>query len=108
MGILPILSKHFLLVIEICKRVCRIEGHPIYEIERVMFLPFEKEEAGKEPEAGQYDKIQEIKNYIRVSLLVEGYYFAYRYNLSLSRSAYANGYPSKKKFFWNYSIGKNF
>lgn len=39
--------------------------------------------------------------------MIEGYYFAYRYDLSLSRSAHAAGYPPKKKFFWNKNIAKN-
>ena len=36
-----------------------------------------------------------------------GYYFSFRYDLSLSRSAHALGNPRKKKFIWNKNIAKN-
>lgn len=51
LGILPILKKHFLLLVEICMIACWIEDKPIYEIERVTFLSFEKEEPSTEAEA---------------------------------------------------------
>ncbi len=37
----------------------------------------------------------------------EGFYFSYGYELSLSRTAYAEGYPTRLKFAWNYNMGKN-
>lgn len=46
-------------------------------------------------------------NYLKDYLLVEGYYFSYFYDLSLSRAAFAEGYPLKKKFVWNMFISKN-
>jgi hypothetical protein len=117
MGILPIFKKHFLLLVELCKGVCEIDGHEVYEIEKVIFLPFEPAEAEKDFEGNneqgtevmnQKQKIEDIKHYIKVHLLSEGYYFAFRYDLSLSRSSHAAGFPSKKKYFWNYNIGKHF
>ena len=32
MGIIPILGKHYLLLVDLCKKVCKIEGHPVFEI----------------------------------------------------------------------------
>lgn len=49
-----------------------------------------------------------MKYYIKTFLLTEGYYFAFKFDLSLSRSSHAAGTNSKKKFFWNYNIGKHF
>ena len=40
-------------------------------------------------------------------LLVEGYYFSFKYKLSLSRSAHARGHPPIKKYLWNKHIAKN-
>lgn len=37
----------------------------------------------------------------------EGFYFSYGYELSLSRTAYAEGYPTRLKFAWNCNMGKN-
>ena len=43
-----------------------------------------------------------MKNY----LLKEGYYFSYDYDLTLSREAYSEGYPTKLKYAWNLHMGK--
>jgi hypothetical protein len=59
-------------------------------------------------EQSQSDKVATYVNYLKNYLLVEGYYFAFRYDLSLSRSAHAAGFPSKKKFIWNLNIGQHF
>ncbi len=40
-------------------------------------------------------------------LLKEGYYFSYDYDLSLSRQAYAKGYPTKGKYHWNINMSKS-
>ena len=40
MGILPIYNKHYLILAELVKNVCQIEEHSIYEIEKLIFLPF--------------------------------------------------------------------
>lgn len=37
----------------------------------------------------------------------EGFYFSYGYELSLSRTAYAEGYATRLKFAWNSNMGKN-
>lgn len=44
--------------------------------------------------------------YMKDHLLKEGYYFSYNYELTLSRTAYAEGYPTKLKFAWNVNMGK--
>jgi len=36
----------------------------------------------------------------------EGYYFSFEYDLSLSRQAYAQGFPSRGKYHWNLHIGR--
>ena len=55
----------------------------------------------------QHSKVVAYFTYLRTYLLTEGYYFAFKYDLSLSRSAHALGHPSKKKFLWNLNIAKN-
>jgi hypothetical protein len=52
-------------------------------------------------------KIIDHLTYLKSYLLVEGYYFSFKYNLSLSRTSHAKGLPGKKKFFWNYNIAQN-
>ena len=49
-----------------------------------------------------YDYLDYMKNY----LLKEGYYFSYQYDISLSRTAYAEGYPSRLKYAWNVRMGE--
>lgn len=45
--------------------------------------------------------------YMKNQFLKEGFYFSYGYDLSLSRTAYAEGYSSRLKFAWNCNLGKN-
>lgn len=45
--------------------------------------------------------------YMKNQLMREGFYFSYGYELSLSRTAYAEGYPMRLKFAWNSNMGKN-
>lgn len=44
--------------------------------------------------------------YLRDYLLKEGYYFSYTYDLTLSKTAYAEGYPSRLKYAWNIAMAK--
>ncbi len=45
--------------------------------------------------------------YMKNQFMKEGFYFSYGYDLSLSRTAYAEGYSSRLKFAWNCNLGKN-
>ncbi len=50
-------------------------------------------------------QVNEYYSYLKNNLLREGYYFSYEYDITLSRSAYAEGYASQLNFAWNLHIG---
>jgi hypothetical protein len=98
--------------------VVRLNDNPIFEVQQVATIPFEGEEPlRRDPEGNltesslkvseQNAKILNYLTYLKTYLLIEGYYFAFRYDLSLTRSSHSLGLPTKKKFLWNKNIGKN-
>ena len=44
LGIIPVLHRHYLLVVESCQQVCLLSKSPIYEIKQVGLISFEHEE----------------------------------------------------------------
>lgn len=49
-------------------------------------------------------QIENYATYLKNYLLKEGYYFSYEYDLSLSRQAFARGYPTRGSFHWNLNM----
>lgn len=51
-------------------------------------------------------QIENYLLYLKNYLIKEGYYFSYDYDLSLSRQAYAKGYPTRGKYHWNLNMSR--
>ena len=73
----------------------------------ITFVPFGSERNLEEEDSEKINKIHSYMIYMKNHLMREGYYFSYHYELSLSRTAYAEGYPPRLKFAWNVHMGKN-
>ena len=70
-------------------------------------MPFVAERTFEEEDPEKVNKIHNYMIYMKNQLLRQGYYFSYDYELSLSRTAYAEGYPTRLKFAWNVHMGRN-
>lgn len=44
LGIMPVLSKRFLLTVELCKEVVKLNESPVFEIMQIGVIPFDSEE----------------------------------------------------------------
>jgi hypothetical protein len=46
-------------------------------------------------------------SYLNTTLMAQGYYFSFGYDLSISKIRFAEGYPFNFKFCWNAHLGIN-
>lgn len=53
LGILPVLSKHYLIFAEYCSRVCIIEEKDVFEIKDIAYVQFEPEDVLLRDEEGK-------------------------------------------------------
>ena len=104
---ISVLDKTFLVFIETCTRACTIQNNDVFEVRDITFVPFVAERTFEEEDPEKVNKIHNYMIYMKNQLLRQGYYFSYDYELSLSRTAYAEGYPTRLKFAWNVHMGRN-
>ena len=107
LGVLSILNKTFLVFVENCTRACVIQEKDVFEVRDIGFVPFESEKSFEEDDSEKLNQVYSYMIYMKNQLLREGYYFSYDYELSLSRTAFAEGYPPRLKFAWNIHMGKD-
>jgi len=104
MGILNILDKSFLLMVHEILPVCNIENNDIFAIASASFIPFESEGDFFRTQSGK-EAINYILN-IR-KLLLQGYYFSYTYDLTLSKVKRATNCQTEVRFQWNHYLYKD-
>jgi len=104
MGILNILDKAFLLMVHEILPVCNIENNDIFALASVSFIPFESESDFYNSQSGK-----EALNYILNlrKLLLQGYYFSYTYDLTLSKVKRATNCQTEVRFQWNHFLYKD-
>lgn len=99
LGVLPVFNCSFLVFAEYVKEPIVMEKHDIFEVVGLAYIPL-----GNEREYERQDKWQSILNYLsylKTSIMREGYYFSFTYDLSVSKIKQAEGYPKNFKFCWN-------
>jgi hypothetical protein len=105
LGVLPVFSCSFLVFVEYVKEPIIMEKHEIYEVVGLAYIPL-----GNEREYERNDKWQSILNYLsylKNSIMREGYYFSFTYDLSVSKIKQAEGFPKNFKFCWNAYMARN-
>jgi hypothetical protein len=76
-------------------------------VKDIGFFPFEDQKEFENEDQEKLSKIFDYMTYLKNQFMKEGFYFCYGYELSLSRTAYAEGYSTRLKFAWNCNMGKN-
>jgi hypothetical protein len=98
LGMIQIFSSWFLLFVDEARVACNLEGHNIFEVVQVSFVPLKEEkELGKDP---RWPQTSHFLSSIR-RLLSFGFYFCFTMDLTLSRQAFAGGEDTDMLFCWN-------
>jgi hypothetical protein len=99
LGIITILDKAFLLLVDECTHISTLEGSDIFRICSTSFIPFEGESEILNSANAQNNYVVYIQNLRK--LLEMGYYFSYTYDLTLSKAAQLTKKTSDTRYLWN-------
>lgn len=95
------MSETYLFLVDLCEKVCTIQGKDIFEVKEVSLVLCRDEAKGE-----MKTQIDNYAVYLKNFLLKEGYYFSYEYDLSLSRQAFAKGFATRGSYHWNLNMGQ--
>ena len=84
--------------------MCSIDGSPVYEIMSLGYVPLGSEKDSLDP---NWKTILDYMTFLNLSVMSQGYYFSFGYDLSISKIRFAEGYPFNFKFCWNCHLGSD-